>query len=564
MKHLLTLLSFLPLFVAAQNISVKSFRVVTDDMTARVTNPVTDQNGDKCALIKVRTSQKGFVFEGDMLGITKTQQEIGEIWVYVPAKAKKITIKHQQLGVLDNYLYTESIKEATVYIMDLTTAKVVTSVVEEEIKTAYLIIHSEPEGADVYIDDTYMGVTPFNKKLTTGQYKYRIEKSMFETIAGNIAITGETLRQELKLNMVSSFGFAQIITKPENGASVEIDGEPITNLTPVVSGKLKEGTHRVKVKMPMYQPEIKEFNITKGDTSVVEIELKPSFAVITVNTSPESDIYVNAEKVGFGTYTGRVMEGIHSFEARKESYNSNNQRIEVKAGEEKTINLNLDGKTGKLDVMTSPMDAIIIINGQEKGKTPTTVSNLMIGEYEVTIKKEGYNDIVKNVTIAENKITELNETLAKDKKAAAAKKKEQDEKIAEEKPESNKEEIVLKEPKKEKEPKIANNATGSKYKTAQIACFSIAGAAAATGGYYFYSANKKYNEYKIATDNATNLHTQIKTQDLIWQASFGVATAALATGIYFTIANNKAKQTSLKASYVPFNNGAGIKLSYNF
>ena len=85
MKHLLTLLSFLPLFVAAQNISVKSFRVVTDDMTARVTNPVTDQNGDKCALIKVRTSQKGFVFEGDMLGITKTQQEIGEIWVYVPA-----------------------------------------------------------------------------------------------------------------------------------------------------------------------------------------------------------------------------------------------------------------------------------------------------------------------------------------------------------------------------------------------------------------------------------------------------------------------------------------------
>jgi len=78
----LTLLLFILTFgLSAQNISIKSFRAAPEDMTARVTVPVTDQNGNKCALIKVRTSQKGFGFEGDMNGNTKTKQYFGEVWI---------------------------------------------------------------------------------------------------------------------------------------------------------------------------------------------------------------------------------------------------------------------------------------------------------------------------------------------------------------------------------------------------------------------------------------------------------------------------------------------------
>ena len=102
-------------------IAVKSFRILPNDQTARITDPVTDQNGDKCALIKVVTTETGFGWEGGMLGIVDAEQKLGEYWVYVSHGAKKITIKHGQLGILRNYIYPEAIKEETVYEMVLTT-----------------------------------------------------------------------------------------------------------------------------------------------------------------------------------------------------------------------------------------------------------------------------------------------------------------------------------------------------------------------------------------------------------------------------------------------------------
>src|SRR6056297_2311297 len=136
------------LFAYSQNISVKSFEVLPNDQTARVHEPVMDQNGEKCALIKVVTTETGFAWEGGTLGITEVKKKVSEYWVYVPRGSKKITIKHEEMGVLRNYVYPEAIKEATVYEMVLTTAKVKTVVEEPEISSAYLVIKSSPEKAD--------------------------------------------------------------------------------------------------------------------------------------------------------------------------------------------------------------------------------------------------------------------------------------------------------------------------------------------------------------------------------------------------------------------------------
>lgn len=121
MKHLF--LSFFLIFtlsqVQAQKFIVKSFKAEPNDLTARITSPVKDQNGEYCALIKVRTSLKGFFFDGDMNGLSKVRQDVGEIWIYLPQKSRRLSIKHQEFGILDKYIYPEPIKEASVYIMEL-------------------------------------------------------------------------------------------------------------------------------------------------------------------------------------------------------------------------------------------------------------------------------------------------------------------------------------------------------------------------------------------------------------------------------------------------------------
>ena len=109
-----------PVDLSAQ-IAVKSFHILPNDQTARITHPVTDQNGEKCALIKVVTTETGFGWEGGMLGIVEVKPKLGEYWVYVPHGAKRITIKHDNLVVLRDYIFTEAINKATVYEMVLTT-----------------------------------------------------------------------------------------------------------------------------------------------------------------------------------------------------------------------------------------------------------------------------------------------------------------------------------------------------------------------------------------------------------------------------------------------------------
>lgn len=91
-----------------------------------------DQNGEKCAIIKVKTTEKGFTFDIGSLAVQKVDyNHTAEIWVYVPHGAKKITIAHPQLGEV-SYDFPIPIERGKTYIMKLTTNTVVTSVFDEK------------------------------------------------------------------------------------------------------------------------------------------------------------------------------------------------------------------------------------------------------------------------------------------------------------------------------------------------------------------------------------------------------------------------------------------------
>ena len=67
---------------------------------------------------------------------------------------------------------------------------------------------------------------------------------------------------------------------------------------------------------------------------------------------------------------------------------------------------------GKLDVITTPMDAEVWIDNRPYGKTPLTVTDLLIGNREVELRKQGYASVRRTVKIEENKLQTLQETLS--------------------------------------------------------------------------------------------------------------------------------------------------------
>ena len=79
MVAMLTVMICCPAAMAQQGkIAVASFTRMETDITARVTAPKKDQNGEICALIRIVTNVKDFVFEPDALGITARETFAGE------------------------------------------------------------------------------------------------------------------------------------------------------------------------------------------------------------------------------------------------------------------------------------------------------------------------------------------------------------------------------------------------------------------------------------------------------------------------------------------------------
>ncbi len=137
----------------AQNIAVSDFRLLETDMTANLDGfTVYDQNGEKCALIKVETTQQGFSFDTGALGVAETVQKAGEIWVYVPDRTSRITISHPQLGVLRNHDLGFPVRKARTYLMKLATGTVQT-IVQTAPTQQWLFFQVSPAHAVVEVEE---------------------------------------------------------------------------------------------------------------------------------------------------------------------------------------------------------------------------------------------------------------------------------------------------------------------------------------------------------------------------------------------------------------------------
>lgn len=484
MKNLTVTLFFL-LIIAnlSAEIAVKSFRKLESDMTARIEAPKKDQNGDVCAIIKVVTTQTGFIWEPDGLGIISSEWKNGEYWLYVPYGAKRMTVKHDKLGILRDYLYPMPIEKACVYEMELITGKVITTV-DETIPTKFLIITSSPSGADVYINDQHKGQTPFQKEMPEGEYTYRISKDLYHPTAGKVNLTSNKDKEQLDFQLQPNFGFAQISSKPEDGMTVTLNGKVLSQTTPLKTDTLRSGKYTVSVSKTFFHPQSKEIMIADNQTVPIEfellpafgsmyietkpengasisldgkpmglttpqkidrlasgertitlrkewfepqtikvkiedgvslkqsIELKPNFGTVKLSTDTESELFVDNESKGNGKWEGRLIAGLHTFEAKKAKHHTALQKVVIEVDDSKQINLSPQPIVGKLKIVTNAIGASVKLNDKEYGSTPCVVSDLFIGDYKLTIEKEGFKKFYKNIVIEEGKTTEVNETLS--------------------------------------------------------------------------------------------------------------------------------------------------------
>ena len=414
-------------------------------------------------------------FEGNLAMGIEVEQHEGETWVYVTARAATfLRIKHPDFGVTEfnipmeieaNKCYEMTLQyvdsqpelsflaissepsEADIYIdgshygktsnvitdlavgthelqlkkdgyVTLTktfvTTKGETLKLNETLqaivnKKTYLIVKTDQPNARIYIDDNLISTQEASMTVNVGTtHTYRIECNMYHEESGSVTIEDRTVVDK---KLRPAFGYLDIATTPEQGAKAFVDGDYV-GITPIKTDKIKSGTHTVMVMKDMYKMNEKTYTVNDGQTTNATLNMAANFVNVTVNTDLQSDIYVDEEYKAKGRWTGRLSDGTHIFEARKANHKTSKKSVDLVLGETKTITVDAPMPIkGEVDINTTPMGATIYIDGKSYGETPNYVSDIIIGEHELKLTKQGCAPITKKIFIKEGETLTINERL---------------------------------------------------------------------------------------------------------------------------------------------------------
>ncbi len=250
MKRLIAflLLAFCVMVMQAQNLSVQSFRMDETDLTANTAGTtVIDQNGNKCALIKVETTLKGFTFDAGTLGVVKTEDHVGEVWVYVPEGVKRLSIFHEDYMPIRDYDLGMMLRRARTYVLRLSNSQQQTAA-NEAPTSQFVIFQVSPANATIELNGEMLPVHngSATKMMPFGSYDYRVQAPDFLPQAGKVVVNdpqqphvvSALLKREgeERLVTVGSVTFTMIPVKGgtfQMGATKEQTGEARKDEKPV-------------------------------------------------------------------------------------------------------------------------------------------------------------------------------------------------------------------------------------------------------------------------------------------------------------------------------------------
>ena len=281
-------------------------------------------------------------------------------------------------------------------------------------KPQYLIIKTTPKSALVEINGTVVENSSegASKLLQPGVFQYSVTAQNFHPKSGRGIMRGEQIVLDVELE--PAFGYLAVLADKEyDGAQVYVDNSQRGVLPLTKSIVLMSGEHRVRIVKAMYKSQEMSVKITDGNTTNITPTLESKFSKVKLKSADNAEIWIDNVKKGTGEWQGRLESGDHLVECRKKSHNTANYTLTVHAGEdvERTFE-SLEPICGMVDITSTPIGAIITIDGVEVGKTPLMKSDVLVGRRTIVISKEGYNSNTEVVDVVQGKVISVKSSLS--------------------------------------------------------------------------------------------------------------------------------------------------------
>lgn len=437
MKHillfLLSLLSVVPAMAQKLDVSILSFELDPFATTAQAGSQYAeyDKGGELYAIIKVKDAEgnampDGFTFNFGSVRTLKHEIHDDELWVWVQRNAKAVTIRHSKYKTIEKYDLGQTIQPGKTYIMRMAMDRTEVYVKHEirkqglqfEVSPAneHAIVKVKTQDAADY--ELWGEVDVFGKtdrNLDFGTYDYVVSAENYEPSYGRVTLSDNKNTHVEKVTLKPNFGFLEVTGDYGcNGADVYINDRKVGTI-PYKSNRMECRTdYRIAVTQgDLYKPYNTTFAIRQGETTRLAPELQSNFAQTTLRVDNGAEIYVDGALKGSGSWTGPLKAGQYTINCKKANHRESSKSITVRPDVTETFDLPAPIPiTGSLYVRSTPSGATVSIDGREYGKTPLSISDVLIGQHTVSISLSNYKTESRSVTVQEGKQETVDVTLS--------------------------------------------------------------------------------------------------------------------------------------------------------
>lgn len=265
-----------------------------------------------------------------------------------------------------------------------------------------ILVHSNPDGAEVQIDGADRGKTPlFMSDLPFGKYRLRLAKTGY--LPKEIDLSVEKRVPQKIESTLTSDSAVLILESDPTGASVVLNGIA-RGAAPCTIDRVPAGDSILEVTLKGYEPYKRMLKLRAGDKEEITAVLKPVPAELTVVSIPSgARLYINNQFRGNTPMTFKELDpGRYRVRVELTAHDPLARTVQLKRMDKIVEEFRLERNCGVLELTTEPAGVKVFMDGKEVGATTAKQDTtdrisdvfqldlLIVGPHQLQLSKKGY------------------------------------------------------------------------------------------------------------------------------------------------------------------------------
>jgi tetratricopeptide (TPR) repeat protein len=265
---------------------------------------------------------------------------------------------------------------------------------------ATLAVNSDPSEANVLVDGTLLGRTPYQGALQPGEHTVAVE------LEGRLRQQRKVFAREGR-DASLSFALAPLPKAPALavesdpvGAVVVVDGKE-RGRTPLIVA-LPQGYHQLVLRQEGRREVSTDFDMPKDRDLSIRLDLPAGDrggSRLTVSSAPAgAAVTVDGAQVGVTPWSAEAKPGTHTVAVSGAGFVKEERTVQIHPNRDTDLAFALQrAGPSRLHVDTEP-PATVRVDGKELGKSPLT-SEVEPGEHQLEVSVGGYKTVAQQVTL---------------------------------------------------------------------------------------------------------------------------------------------------------------------